>query len=338
MDNVYVVILASDSGERLWPLTRKKNPQQLLPFKQKKSLLHQTIERAHSLVPKERCIIVTADDQEETIEKAVGHMVDTILVESLSRNTAAAMILAALEIEKRNPEATVIFMPADHYISDTNNFTEFVLHALDYAKESKEITLLGLKPTYSATGYGYIEYDKDLSVPTKITMLYEKPDKETAEEYVKKGFLWNSGICISHIKLFIDECERYLSDTISLLRMGVEDYSFYEEMESTSIEKGLLEKSNKISVLPVDFVWCDVGNLETFLSLRESGLGFDRVVSIESKNNLVDVQEGIVALVGVENLCVIQHDQVLLVVHRDHSEKVKQVLDVLRKDHKEEYL
>ena len=338
MNNVYVVILAGGGGEQLWPLSRKKNPQQLLPFKQKKSLLHQTIERARSLVPKERCIVVTTFEQEENIKKAVGSNVGTVLIESLSRNTAAAMILASLEIEKRDPEAMLIFMPADHYIPDTDNFIEFVSHALDYAKESREITLLGLKPTYPATGYGYIAYDIEQTVPAKVKKFYEKPDKNAAEEYCKEGFLWNSGIFISDITVFLNECETYLSDTVALLRLGVEDYSFYEEMESISIDKGLMEKSNKLSVLPVDFVWCDVGNLETFLSLRESGLGFDRVVSIESKNNLVDVQEGIVALVGVENLCVIQHDQVLLVVHRDHSEKVKQVLEVLRRDDKEEYL
>ena len=112
----------------------------------------------------------------------------------------------------------------------------------------------------------------------------------------------------------------------------------YHKIEPISVDKGIMERSRSLAVLPVDFVWCDVGNLETFLSLRQADKTFDRVVSIDSKNNLVDVQEGIVALVGVENLCVIQHDQVLLVVHRDQSEKVKQVLEVLRKDHKEEYL
>jgi mannose-1-phosphate guanylyltransferase/mannose-6-phosphate isomerase len=337
MDKTYVVILAGGSGERLWPLSRKNQPKQLLLFTQQKTLLEQTVDRALQLVSKEYCIIVTVVDQEKNIKPSVKNAVGLIISELESRNTAAAMILAAHKIKEKDPEALLVFLPADHYIPDTKQFNDFVAHALDFSKTAKKITLLGLKPTHPATGYGYLEYEQGL-IPAAVKKFHEKPDKETAQRYVKKGFLWNSGIFISSIDLFLKDAQKYLPETVKLIEEAKTNQKAYYKIEPISVDKGIMEKSQKLAVLPVNFVWCDVGNFETFLSLRQSDKVFDRVVSIDSKNNLVDVQEGIVALVGVENLCVIQHDKVLLVAHRDQSEKVKQVLDVLRKDHKEEYL
>lgn len=337
MNNMYIVILAGGSGERLWPLSRKKQPKQLLPFTRQKSLLEQTVERALKLVPKERCIIVAAADQEKNIKDEVKHAVGSIIYEPEARSTAAAMILAAGKIYQKDSKALLVFLPADHYIPDSKKFIEFVGHAVDFSKTSKKITLLGLKPSYPATGYEYIEYKPGI-VPFVIKKFHEKPDKETAQIYLSKEFLWNSGIFISSADVFLQEAQKYLPETVDLIKKSEKDIIAYSKIDSISADKGIMERSENLAVLPVDFVWCDVGNLETFLSLRQSDKTFDRVVSIDSKNNLVDVQEGIVALVGVENLCVIQHDQVLLVVHRDQSEKVKQVLEVLRKDHKEEYL
>lgn len=335
MEHLYCVILAGGHGERLWPLSRKRRPKQLLPFIHEKTLLEQAIARISSLVPAERRWVVTTQEQEQAVENVAGATVGQIITEPAARNTTAAMVLAAREVEAVDPQATVVFLSSDHYIPDTQTFLDFLTHAIDYAQQHEELVLLGLKPTYAATGYGYIAHHQQTKYPAPVTQFYEKPNEQKAQEYLTKNYLWNSGMVVTQVQTFLEECEKHAFEIVEGVDRSRLGHACYEGIPSVSIDYAVMEKSERLVVLPADFVWSDVGNLESFLQLKRSNYHDDSVITIDAANNLVDVQEGIVALVGVNDLCVIQNDNVLLIVDRHQSEKVKLVLKQLEKNHRD---
>jgi mannose-1-phosphate guanylyltransferase/mannose-6-phosphate isomerase len=338
MNKPYVVIMAGGSGERLWPLSRRKRPKQTLNFKDQQSLLEKTIERIQALVPISERIIVTAQDQVDSIEASVGDLVGAIIAEPVARNTAAAFILAAALVHQEDPEAVIMFTPCDHYIPQTEKYIGFMEHAFDRAANSSDLVLLGLTPHYPATGYGYIAPAQQDSFPAAVEKFHEKPTALLAEEYCVNGYLWNSGIIVARASVFLQTAHHTAPDVYAAVYAYIQEDAPYENIPKISVDYAILEKAKNCVVLPADLAWCDVGNLETFLSLKDQQYDQSHVVSIDSKNNLVEVEDMLVALVGMENVCVIQNDNILLVVNRDQVEKVKMVLDVLKAEQHEEYL
>lgn len=337
MKNPYVVIMAGGSGERLWPLSRRARPKQLLPFKNKQSLLEKTIHRMSYLAPQEQTLVITAQDQAASIEESVGRLVGHIIVEPAARNTAAAFTLAASLIAQDDPQAVVIFTPSDHYIPQTDTYVGFMQHAVDVAQKTDSLVLLGLTPHYPATGYGYIAPVSTEECPSPVKKFCEKPSAEVAQEYCKQGYLWNSGIIVARAEVFLSTIQKTDRAVFDAVQAYINSNGNYEQVPKISVDYAVLERADNCVVLPADFVWCDVGNLETFLSLKDQS-NQDMVVSIDSKNNLVEVSDMLVALVGMENVCVVQNENILLVVHRDQVEKVKMVLDVLKHQEHEEYV
>lgn len=338
MRHVYCIILAGGNGERLWPLSRQSKPKQLLSLCYDETLLDQAIKRVSPLVEQNHIWISTTEALAENIEQAVGTRIGKIVMEPGVRNTGPAILLCCLELQQEDPEAVVIFMPADSFIpnSDNGKFVAFLERATRYVSEQARITLLGVRPTYPATGYGYIEFEANASEPSigpyPVTKFREKPSYEVAQSYIESGrMLWNIGMFVGKVSVFIDEFKRVAPK----IHAGVAAYkggtALYESVHADSIDYAVLEKSDQVSVLPVDFTWCDVGNVEVFLSLKERyGVSASNVVLVESHNNLINVPDKLVALVDVNDLCVVQTDDALLITKRSQAEKVKAVVKQLK--------
>ncbi len=337
--NVYALLLAGGSGERLWPLSRRDKPKQLLSIEDDKTLLEDTIKRVASLVPKERMWVVTTEHQAEEIASIVEDSVVLVNIETQARNTGPAILLNCLAIQANNPQAIVAVFPSDHYITNSKNFNEFLIHAIDSAQTSQRIVSIGVKPSYPATGFGYIEYDaRKKEFPYKLKKFIEKPSAARAQKLIEKpNVLWNTGIFCAPVSVLVEEFEQYTPTLFNAVKSYWIDGAPYENVPSIAVDYAVMEQSKKISVLPASFVWCDVGNLATFMALRAHQHEVD-VIAIDSENNLIDVQKNLVALIGIDDLCIVQTDDILLIAKRSETEKVKLVLETLKTNSFDEYL
>jgi mannose-1-phosphate guanylyltransferase/mannose-6-phosphate isomerase len=330
--------MAGGSGERLWPLSRQNKPKQLLAI-ENESLLGSTIERISSLVRQENIWVVTTEQQLEEIASLVQDMAGLVTVEPLSRNTGPAILLSCLALQAQDADALVMVLPSDHYMAKTKDFGEFLLHALDSAEKQQRIVSIGVKPSYPVQGYGYIEYDtKKTEFPYKVKKFIEKPTEKRLEALMKKpNVLWNTGMFCAPVRVIIEEFEKYAPDVFNAVKAHWIDGAPYEDVPAIAIDYAIMEKSKRTSVLPANFIWCDVGNLATFMSLRSQQHEVD-VIEVDSDNNLIDVQKNLVALIGVEDMCIVQTEDILLIAKRSETDKVKLVLETLRHNSFDEYL
>jgi len=343
----YAVILAGGKGERLWPLSRENRPKQLLPFVNNHSLLENSLDRLDGLIEKDNRFIVTTEQQKNAINNLVNDKINSLFIEPASRNTAPAIVLSCLLLAKKNPDAVVVFLPADHYIPNTKKFVESISHAIEYSKKHDSITLLGVKPHFPATGYGYIEYQKNTSDDPvgKVLQFHEKPSLKVAQSYCsKQSMLWNIGIFCGRISIFLHEYQKYTPELYAEMQNYIvaNDAQLYSSMQSISIDHALMEKSDKINVVPVDFEWFDVGNLEIFLTLQQSvhsNASSANVIEINAKNNLISSSSGkIITLLGVDDVCVVETADAILIVKRSQAEKVKLIIQELKKRNLDQYL
>lgn len=337
---VYYVLLAGGNGERLWPLSNEAKPKQLLPLGPDGTLLGQAIDRISAITDKKHIWVSTTEKHAAQIRSVVGDKTGHILVEPGSRNTGPAILYCCMKIYEVNPDAVIVFLPADAFIPKKEwlKYREFLVHSVDHAKNQDDIVLLGLEPTYPATGYGYIEFDDrelhNRQAPYRVTHFREKPSFDVAQQYLQEGNkLWNIGIFIAQAQAFIQEYKKAAPDMYEAMEQYLLGKASFNDIPKDSIDYAVMERSKKVSVLPVDFAWCDVGNIEVFLTLKQEYSTLNsNFVSIDSKNNLVDVPGKTVALVGVHDLCIVEVDGALLITKRDAAEKVRGVVDVLRQN------
>ncbi len=337
MKKIYVGILAGGNGERLWPLSKKERPKQLLPFLNNQSLLSQTVDRVSMLTgSQENIFVITSDHQKDIIAKEVVGKIGDIVVEPCARNTGPAILLLAEKIKQKDPEGVLVVLPADHFIPDTKKCNSALQEGISYVAEHGVIATFGLMPTYGATGYGYIQADAHERVQLgryyPVKKFHEKPDKKRAEEYLcQDDMFWNIGIFAGKVSTFIQEfksCEPLMYDAMQKYLQGVCDYA---DIPSISIDYAIMEKTKNSVIFTTDFEWYDVGNLNIFLQLqRRFSSEKKQLFEIEAQNNICSSNKKVVACIGVDSLCIVETDDVLLIASRDKVEQVKMILQKVK--------
>jgi len=361
--NLYGIILAGGAGTRFWPLSREMSPKQLLRVFGSESLIWQTIKRLQPLVPQDHVYVVTNNKLAQEIRtslmtenepfKEVGY-----LIEPQARNTAPVIGLAAAYLSGLNPDAVMAVLPSDHLVRDADEFVAVLNHAQKLAEAGYLVTL-GLKPTRPETGFGYIKLGEKIDrlsdgyASHKVERFVEKPDRETAISYLESGeYLWNSGMFVFKATTIMDEIQRLMPDLYTLLvqfrELSLDEWdsekakALFSRAQSTSIDYGVIEKSDKVAVVPMSIDWSDVGSLTAlgeFLDKDEHGNAVaGNVLDIESKNSIIYGEDRLVATLGLEDMIVIDTHDATLVCPKDRAQEVRKIVDVLKARNAEEYL
>lgn len=362
MAQTFAVIMAGGVGTRFWPKSRGRSPKQFLQILEHGTMIENTLERVGPLVEQNDVFVVTNRLQVDMLRKLVPWIPpEHVLAEPLGRNTAACIGLAALWIERINPEGLMVISPADHIVKNPGEFLRILRLALRVAEEKEALVTIGIKPTHPETGYGYIqsaeeEIDRNeyrAEEVYRVKTFAEKPNLETAERFLKSGdFLWNSGIFVWKARVILREIELHLPDLYEQLRdvgetIGTQVYDqtlehAYRIIRSISIDYGIMEKAGNVFVVKGDFGWSDVGSWDEVVRLTPKDVDGNslkgRVFSFDSKNNYIDAGNKLVAALGVEDLVVISTDDALLICKKGKSQEVKEVVDYIRRKQMNDYL
>jgi len=349
---MYIVILAGGSGTRFWPLSRTARPKQLISITGDRTMLQRTVERVLPLKPK-RILVITNLVQAEETERQLAHYrkvpID-VIAEPLAKNTAPAIGLAATIIAAHDPEGVMVVLPADHFIRDEQALQQALQDAAHSARNGYLATL-GIMPSRPETGYGYIEADMELrgSGPFPVRRFVEKPPLEEALRYLEEGnFFWNSGMFIWRADTILSEIDAYLpelagqlsritfsNDVWELSDLEQQIETVYASVASVSIDYGVMERSSRVQVVPVEMGWSDVGSwssLPEVVAADESGtvcVNAAGHVSLDSSGCLIYVDGKVVATVGVHDLIVVSTPDALLICDRERAQDVKKVVEEL---------
>jgi mannose-1-phosphate guanylyltransferase len=351
--------MAGGKGARFWPRSRAALPKQLLDIFSKRSMIQETVARVAGLAPPERIVIVTGREQAETIYRQLPEIPrENILVETVGRNTAPCICLAALWVERKAPGATMAVLPADHYIADPQAFCSCLESAVEAAQQLNALVTIGIAPGSPETGYGYIECGAETGTyrgqaAYRVERFHEKPSLEKAREFLARGnVLWNSGMFIWKAAIILDEIKTCLPELYAELaavapQLGTPQEQqaidgAYRAIEGISIDYGVMEKSRRAAVLKGDFGWSDVGSWSAIYNIAKKDMQGNvtqgDVVAIEAKGTLVYSPKKLTAVVGLDNIVIVETDDALLVCAKDKAQDVKKVVDELERQGKKEYL
>lgn len=362
MAKTYGVIMAGGVGARFWPLSRERKPKQFLSIFGNESLIEMTFDRIRKIVDKDNIFVVTNAMQQHAINEKLSDLPqENIIIEPIGRNTAPCIGLAAIHIKHRDPDATMVIVPADHIIQNVDEYARVMKNAIEVANETGHLVTIGIEPTRPETGYGYIQYidESEKKNPYvkngayRVKTFAEKPNLSTAERFLESGdFLWNSGMFIWKVNTILEEIRERLPELYDGLMMidGIVTNGNYETtleqvyrmIRSISIDYGVMEKAERVYVLRGEFGWSDVGSWdEVYRASSKDKHGnaiHGRVVARNSKNNLLHSNNRTIATYGVDDLIVIETEDAILVCKRGESQEVKEVVDYIRRKHLDDLL
>ena len=353
--NTYALILAGGSGTRFWPLSRDARPKQLLDLFGQGTLLEQAICRLEGLVPLDNILILTNSKQVEAV-RATAHMLPAanIFAEPAKRDTAPAVALGIGLVAARNPEAVMMVLPADHLIQDTAAFHQVMGAARTAAAASDGLVTIGIHPTWPCPSYGYIERGEPANIPGltcehpafEVRRFREKPNAELAEEFLRQGgFSWNAGMFVWALPTVLAQLARHapeLAAFIAELRDSPDLTEFvttrFPQLPAISIDYALMEKSERVITIDATFDWDDVGSwISVAKHLEKSGdnnCANTVLTQFEAANNIVfNARPGChVALLGVDDLIVVQTADALLIANRHQADAIKNLSPLLPKE------
>lgn len=360
---VRAVILAGGTGSRLWPLSRKQIPKQFLCLNGKESMLKATVDRITPFCVASDVVVVSS---EEHVTGEAFHALQPyqVISEPVGRNTAPAIALAATYLQQQNSDEdpVMLILPADHVIENVSGFHDALTHAVDAASKDYLVSF-GILPTHADTGFGYIKAktggSNSLPPHTFIVDAFtEKPNRKTAEDYLQTGsYFWNSGMFVWKTSVLLEAIKNYLPEIDTVLKTVVKTHqqgeSFqdainkvFEKMPNISIDYGLLEKiatdKNKLLVLPCDIQWNDVGSWDAVHEIStqddKGNVTQGNALTVDCKNSLIQSNHRLVAAVGIEDLCLIETADAVLLAKRGDTQRVKEVVEELKKRNAQEHL
>jgi mannose-1-phosphate guanylyltransferase len=346
MNNYYAVIMAGGVGSRFWPVSTSDFPKQFHDMLGTgDTLLQKTFIRLNQLIPKENILILTNERYEDiclsqlpTIERR------QILLEPDMRNTAPCILYAALKIKQINPNAVMIVAPSDHWIEDEKSFLKQVQSSFEYCATNNTLITLGIQPTFPNTGYGYIEFEKNVdNAFKKVNQFREKPDYETAKTFIEAGnFLWNAGIFIWSIKTIVDAFENFQPIMYQLFMKGFESYNTTQEKdfiknnyglaENISIDYAIMEKSNEIYVLPATFDWNDLGTWGSLYQKLDKDQNENAIINAhtvldDAKGNMIRAQKGkIIIIKGLSDFIIVDENEKLIILPKADEQAIKTLI------------
>ena len=355
----YAVIMAGGGGTRLWPLSRRDSPKQMLKLFGDRSLFQIAVDRLRPIFAPERIIIITSKRiAAEFQSQCTDIPASNYIIEPNGRDTAAAIGLAAIEIHKRNKDAVMAVVTADHHIENEEKFREVLISAVEVAKEGYLVTL-GIHPTFPATEFGYIQQGDYLETSVGNIVFHakgfkEKPDEATARMLISsEDHSWNSGMFIWKTEKIIQEFSEHMPELFSVINAwGKEGFTpdvikNWEKLEKTSIDYGIMEQAKDVVVIPAKGLgWNDVGSWNALFEVLDADEDGNIVKgpdnpSLESSKYLIhqdDEIKRIVVTIGVEDLVIVDTKDVLLVCKRNKAQKVRDVVNLLDKQKKDQYL
>lgn len=354
------LIMAGGKGERFWPKSRTNLPKQFLNISGNKSMIQQAVARLERLMSIDHVFIVTNEMYAELIRMQIPHLQqENILIEPVGRNTAPCIGFAAVQIERKFPDSTMIVLPSDHIIKDEDEFLRSLQVATEVAARNENIVTLGITPLYPETGYGYMEsmeeYERIDGLDVhRVRRFVEKPSLDNAERYIQTGrFYWNSGIFVWKTRTILNNINKYLPavyDILSTIQLALGQpdeetviKSEFVKMPEESIDYGIMEKVDDIYVIPCRLGWDDVGSWTALDRINErdehGNVTIGNTLVLDTKRSIIESNNHkLIATLGIEDLIIIDTDDVTLICKKDKAQEVKRLLKELRSQQLEEYL
>jgi mannose-1-phosphate guanylyltransferase len=365
LDHLFAVIMAGGGGTRLWPLSRQHHPKQTLSFvggaagDAGRTLFQSSVDRLLPLLPLERILVVTASEQVAMLMAQYPQLPrENFIVEPLGRGTASCIGLAALHVRRMDPDAVMIVVTADHHINDVDTFCGGVLAASGAAQKGYLVTL-GITPTYASTGYGYIRFGESLGMVEgfevfEAAAFTEKPDKMRAQDFLDAGiYAWNSGMFVWRVDRILEEIALRmpalhqvlveLSSAWAAHTYEVRLADLWPTLAKETIDYGIMERANRVAVIPVDMGWSDIGTWASVMEIRspddDGNVLVGDVVQIATERSMVLARgDRLVVAIGLEDVIVVDTPDAVLIARRGMSERVRDVVERLRDEHRLEKL
>lgn len=343
--NYYAILMAGGVGSRFWPVSTAEFPKQFHDMLGSgETLIQKTFSRLSRLIPKENILILTNEKYNDIVLQQLPQVnQQQVLLEPAMRNTAPCILYASLKIRKQNPNALMVVAPSDHWIEDEAAFSDNLKQCFDFCQSRNALLTLGIQPTFPNTGYGYIEYDKNDRNPLKkVKQFREKPDYETAKEFLESGnFLWNGGIFIWSAESVLEAFAKFQPQMLALFQDGYDDYNtssekafienHYAEAENISIDYAVMENADNVYVLPAAFDWNDLG---TWGSLHDKLPKDDsnnavvnaKVILENATNNIIrsDAKK-LIIIDGLDDFIIVDREDVLLIYPKNKEQEIKRI-------------
>jgi mannose-1-phosphate guanylyltransferase len=336
--HLWITVLAGGVGSRFWPVSTPTRPKQLLPLASEEPLIADTIARVLTLVPHDHIRILTGEHLAKPILSALHDQLTQaeVMVEPRARGTGPVLAWAAAEIARRDPDAVMASLHSDHVIEPDSALRDELVAAAECARAHQRLVTIGITPTRPETGYGYIKPGARLDArfdAYEVQQFVEKPDRENATQYVQRGYVWNSGIFVWPVKLFLEEIRKYSKEIAPHLQLALDGDAagFFDAVETVSVDEAVLERSEKVAVMPANFHWDDVGAWDAVGRTRtqdaNGNVTVGAVALVDSNNSIAWSEAGSLVLFGVDDLVVVRTNDITFVARRDRTPDLKRLLE-----------